>query len=93
MASDKHEQIRTRAYQIWEEEGRPHGRDHHHWTRAEQESASGTSEAPSTQSGATDHPGMMGDGTEEQNLNQPGKPGARITKDEVEAAFAAKTSR
>ncbi len=33
------------------------------------------------------HPGMMGDGTEEQNLNQKGDPAARIGKDEVEAAF------
>ena len=32
-------------------------------------------------------PGMMGDGTEEQNLNQRGNPDARITKDEVDAAF------
>jgi hypothetical protein len=34
------------------------------------------------------HPGMMGDGTEEQNLDQPGDPAARIKKDEVDAAFA-----
>jgi hypothetical protein len=34
------------------------------------------------------HPGMMGDGTEEQNLNQPGNPAARIKKEDVEAAFA-----
>lgn len=33
------------------------------------------------------HPGMMGDGTEEQNLNQPGNPGARIKEDEVREAF------
>ena len=33
------------------------------------------------------HPGMMGDGTEEQNLNQKGDPGARITEDEVKEAF------
>ena len=33
------------------------------------------------------HPGMMGDGTEEQNLGQPGDTSARITKDEVEEAF------
>ena len=33
------------------------------------------------------HPGMMGDGTEEQNLGQPGNPEARIKKDEVDAAF------
>jgi hypothetical protein len=37
---------------------------------------------------ATPHPGMMGDGTEEQNLGQPGNPANRIKKDEVDAAFA-----
>jgi hypothetical protein len=31
--------------------------------------------------------GMLGDGTEEQNLNQPGNPAARITQEEVDAAF------
>ena len=34
--------------------------------------------------------GMLGDGTEEQNLNQPGNPAARITEDEVDAAFDTK---
>ena len=33
------------------------------------------------------HPGMMGDGTEEQNLGQRGNPSARIKKKEVAAAF------
>jgi hypothetical protein len=33
------------------------------------------------------HPGMMGDGTEEQNLDERGNPAARITKDELDAAF------
>lgn len=33
------------------------------------------------------HPGMMGDGTEEQNLGEKGNPDARIKKDEVDAAF------
>ena len=33
------------------------------------------------------HPGMMGDGTEEQNLNEKGDPSARITKKDVDAAF------
>jgi hypothetical protein len=40
---------------------------------------------------ATPHPGMMGDGTEEQNLGQPGNPAARIKEDEVDAAFTKKT--
>jgi hypothetical protein len=38
----------------------------------------------------TPHPGMMGDGTEEQNLGQPGNPAARIKEDEVDAAFGKK---
>jgi hypothetical protein len=33
------------------------------------------------------HPGMMGDGTKEQSLNEHGNPAARIKKDEVETAF------
>jgi hypothetical protein len=33
------------------------------------------------------HPGMMGDGTEEQNLGERGDPAKRIKKDEVDAAF------
>ena len=36
---------------------------------------------------SADHPGMMGDGTEEQNLGQPGNPAARVTKKDVDAAF------
>ena len=39
------------------------------------------------------HPGMMGDGTEEQNLNERGNPSARIKKDEIEAVFQKKPSR
>ena len=38
------------------------------------------------------HPGMMGDGTEEQNLNERGNPEARIKKDEVDAAFGKPSS-
>ena len=37
------------------------------------------------------HPGMMGDGTEEQNLNEPGDPSIRIKSDEVDAAFKKQT--
>jgi hypothetical protein len=33
------------------------------------------------------HPGMLGDGTEEQNLNEAGDPSRRVKKDDVEAAF------
>jgi hypothetical protein len=33
------ERIRLRAYQIWEQEGRPHGRDREHWHEAERQLA------------------------------------------------------
>lgn len=31
-----HEEIRLRAYSLWEREGRPEGRDGEHWHAAEQ---------------------------------------------------------
>jgi hypothetical protein len=39
------------------------------------------------------HPGMMGDGTQEQSLGERGKPAARIKKREVEAAFGKHTNK
>lgn len=39
MPPSTHADIATRAYHIWEQEGRPHGRDFDHWLRAEQELA------------------------------------------------------
>ena len=33
------------------------------------------------------HPGMMGDGTQEQSLGERGNPAARIKEREVKAAF------
>ncbi|NTF46570.1 DUF2934 domain-containing protein [Agrobacterium rhizogenes] len=37
MAIDKHEQIRRRAYEIWEDEGRPDGAAMRHWLQASDE--------------------------------------------------------
>jgi hypothetical protein len=39
------------------------------------------------------HQGMMGDGTEEQNLNEPGDPSLKIKSDEVNAAFDKKPAK
>ena len=49
--------------------------------------------SPARNGPATSHPGVMGDGTEEQNLGQSGNPEARIKKDEVDAAFAKDTKK
>ena len=34
---DKESKVRKRAYELWESEGKPHGRDIVHWLRAETE--------------------------------------------------------
>lgn len=39
MDQDFEHRVRERAYQIWEEEGRPQGRDAHHWQQAAAEFA------------------------------------------------------
>jgi hypothetical protein len=43
--------------------------------------------------GDVQHPGMMGDGTEEQSLGERGNPAARIKKDELDAAFRKQTPK
>jgi hypothetical protein len=37
--NDLHERVRRRAYELWESEGRPAGREHDHWFQAEREVA------------------------------------------------------
>ncbi len=37
MAEDRDERLRARAYALWEQEGRPHGREADHWAAAEAE--------------------------------------------------------
>lgn len=37
MAEDRDQEIRERAYRIWQDEGEPSGRDQDHWSRAEAE--------------------------------------------------------
>ena len=37
MSGDKEHLVQKRAYELWEKEGRPHGRDKHHWDQATRE--------------------------------------------------------
>lgn len=37
MTADLNEQIRLRAYEIWQAEGNPEGKDFEHWLQAEAE--------------------------------------------------------
>lgn len=45
------EAIKRRAHQLWEEEGRPHGRHEHHWQQAEAELIRTEPPSTATQSG------------------------------------------
>ena len=45
---DNHARIAARAYQLWEAEGRPQGRDQDHWRRAEAEVAATRANATPT---------------------------------------------
>ena len=50
MADEK--TIRERAYNIWEAEGRPHGRDREHWERANREIEAETKKGAGKTTGA-----------------------------------------
>lgn len=39
--------IRSRAYELWEQDGQPHGKDAAHWEQARQEYESGMADAKS----------------------------------------------
>jgi hypothetical protein len=49
MPPDRDERIRQRAYEIWEREGRPHGREEEHWRMALDELAEEFNDAKVTQ--------------------------------------------
>lgn len=47
MPFDTDEHIRVRAYHLWEADGRPPGRDHEYWERAQQSFVAGENAAQS----------------------------------------------
>ncbi len=49
MAEDRDELLKARAYALWEEEGRPHGRDEAHWAAAEAELFGSAADAPAAE--------------------------------------------
>ena len=48
------DRIRQRAYALWEQEGRPEGRDRHHWEQASGEMQAG--DAPERSSSSPERP-------------------------------------
>ncbi len=44
MSDERENQLKQRAYEIWEREGRPHGRHDEHWQQAEHLEQAGQTE-------------------------------------------------
>ena len=63
--ADLKERVRSRAYSLWEQEGRPEGRAEAHWLQAEAEAAGVNTgaEAPPGRPGAGEHICPACDGT------------------------------
>jgi hypothetical protein len=45
MAREQERRIRERAHALWEQEGKPHGRDQEHWFQAQRELDGGSKES------------------------------------------------
>ncbi len=85
---DTEERIRERAYQLWEQAGRPAGRSEEFWFAARAEIEGGTPPIGDRPAGAIDHP------PQERTLEEPpvvaaqegrpiGRPGERIAEQGV----------
>jgi hypothetical protein len=59
MQNNDH-RIRERAYALWEEEGRPEGREHDHWSRAAAEIAERLGRENPGEHGSGDNPATAG---------------------------------
>jgi hypothetical protein len=65
MYQEDQERIRTRAYQIWEREGRPEGRDVEHWEMAREEIAITDNQNLATKPNPVAAGKLYADGTED----------------------------
>jgi hypothetical protein len=89
MKSDHEDQIRRRAYEIWQSEGQPHGRDEEHWQKARVEverqvpaSGTGAAQAASRQGSYWDpaRDSVLPEPTGKAATARSGAPGATSTR-------------
>lgn len=77
MESADFEKIRSRAYEIWEKEGRPSGRERQHWEQAQREvTRDAAGEAGETAPGevrAEEHRAKARSSSDAGALNSPGE--------------------
>ena len=73
MQADREQAIRQRAYALWEEDGRPDGKNLEHWLRADTEIAG------RTYAGVTDNGKFVATSLKEQDPAPRGMPASIIT--------------
>ena len=83
MNSEREARIQERAYRIWEEEGRPHGREEEHWHRAVHEIDSAQASA-----GKTTPPTRRASKTAKARVSTAAKASASAKKNESSPASA-----
>ena len=64
MADEREDRIRQRAYEIWEREGRPEGREERHWDAAKEEISIEESQGQATRPNPSAGPQDTSGGTE-----------------------------
>jgi hypothetical protein len=80
METDKSEQVRQRAYEIWQEEGCPPGEDLRHWLRAASEL-----EAPEVSAAIGDDLSVLGEQQSTKGKGKATKNGAAAKGTDVRA--------
>ncbi|MBM3606110.1 MAG: DUF2934 domain-containing protein [Alphaproteobacteria bacterium] len=93
MDEKRTQKIRDRAHAIWEEAGRPEGRDAEHWAQAEREIAAADDaavDAPKAKRGRTAKAvsDMFAEGSEDAPKTGRGRKRKALTEDGVEAPKA-----
>lgn len=78
MASDLEKRVRERAYEIWESEGRPEGRQHEHWQQARAEFSEAKAEAAAGTVGGARKAKPTGEGGQASRAKA--KPGGGASK-------------
>lgn len=78
--SDLEDRIRQRAYELWEAEGRPDGRDADHWERARRQVMEQDGEGAAIKTGAATEAPPLGVEPITTAANESAKPAAAIEK-------------
>lgn len=93
MAESEDDWIKRRAYELWESEGHPTGKDSEHWERARQEYADAKSGSDASAKSSITSAGKKIEPSAAPKAEKPVKAAAsKATASKTEASTASKTS-